>query len=131
MPEIDHAEVRFILDPKASIPSDVERENKTMDWAEGLYKQSMLIAAAGVLVSQGSLEKVASVLWWAGFRVPYGYFPDDEGESLDRDDEEALRLWVEREAESIEGAVRTVGLYLAGRGMLLDDAKSSVTDWGE
>ncbi|MDP8951864.1 MAG: hypothetical protein M3N18_06455 [Actinomycetota bacterium] len=124
MRDIKHEQVRVVLDRKARVPPDVERENKMANWAETLYKNAMLIAAAGVLAEEGSLEKAASVLWWAGFEVPAGYFPDGhEGALLARGDEEALRLWVQQEADRIEGANRTAGFYLAGTGQLMDDAQ--------
>ena len=129
MRDIRHEQVRVVLDRKAKIPPDVERENKMVNWAEALYENAMLIAAAGVLAEEGSLEKAASVLWWAGFEVPAGYFPDDhEGALLDRGDEEALRLWVQQEAGRIEGALRTAGFYLAGTGQLMDDAGPCLDD---
>ena len=120
-PEIDHEQVRVVLDRKARIPPDVARENELVNWAETLYENAMLIAAAGVLAEEGSLEKAASVLWWAGFEVPAGYFPAGyEGELLDPGEEEAaLRLWVQEEAGRIEGAGKTLGFYLAGTGQLM------------
>ncbi len=122
---IEHKDVRIILDPRkaADAPADIVKEGKLIDWAEALHKNAMLIAAAGVLASEGSLEKAASVLWWANFPVPPGYFPEgSEGEFLDPRDEEALRLWVEGEAERIQGVIGTVGFHLAATGQLMDEA---------
>ncbi len=126
--KIEHRDARVILGPKAAAeaPPDVKKEGKIIDWASALQENAMLIAAAGVLAAEGSLEKAASVLWWAGFEVPAGYFPEGhEGELLDPQDEEALRLWVEGEAERIEGVVGTVGFHLAATGTLMDKADLS------
>ncbi len=125
---IEHRDARVILNPKkyAEAPPDVKREGKIIDWASVLQENAMLIAAAGVLAAEGSLEKAASVLWWAGFAVPAGYFPEGrEDEFLDPHDEEALRLWVEGEAERIRGAIGTVGFHLAAAGALMDEADPS------
>ena len=122
MTKIHHAEVRVILDRNAEPPPDVVLEHKTVDWAEGLHKQAMLIVAAGVRAQQGSLDKAASVLWWAGFDVPAGYFPEGhEGADLMPGDEEALRSWVEREAERIGEVDQTIGFYLAASGKLMEE----------
>ncbi len=86
----------------------------------------MLIAAGGVLLKTDSLDTAASVLWWANFAVQAGYFPDGHpGEDLDLQDEEALRLWVEREHErgNIARAVVSEGLRLASTGRLMDEAE--------
>ena len=125
---IDHKDVRVVLKRDAEeLPPDVEREDKLVRWTSALHENAMRIAAAGVLAQEGSLEKAASVLWWAGFAVPAGYFPDGhEGEFLEGNDEEALRLWVEGEAARIERTTETVGFYLAATGRLLDK-----TDAGE
>lgn len=77
----------------------------------------MLIAAAGVLASEGSLEKAASVLEWPGF--PEGH----EGHDYFPNDEEALKLWVEGEAERIEGVIGLEGFRLAATGTLMDEAE--------
>jgi hypothetical protein len=120
---MDHKQVRVVMERGAEVPPDVEREDKVVRWADALYANSMRIAAAGVLQAEGSLEKAASVLWWAGFGVPAGYFPEGhEGEDLSLCDEEALRLWVEGEAERIKNVTETIGFYLAGTGKLLDKA---------
>ena len=126
---IEHKPARVVLnqDPGREMPPEVEREDKLVCWASALYENAMCIAAAGVLAQEGSLGKAASVLWWAGFAVPAGYFPDGhEGEFLEGNDEEALRLWVEGEAARIGGVVDTWGFYLAATGRLLDK-----TDAGE
>ena len=122
--KIEHKNVRVILDPeKAAAPPDVKKEGHLIDWAGALHENSMLIAAAGVLAAEGSLEKAASVLSWAGFGVPAGYFPEGhEGDLYWPNDEEALRLWVEAEAGRIEGGVGTVGFHLAATGALMDRA---------
>jgi len=126
---IKHKPARVVLNqnPGREMSPEVEREDKLVRWASALYENAMHIAAAGVLAQEGSLGKAASALWWAGFAVPPGYFPDGhEGEYLDGGDEEALRLWVEGEAERIGGVVDTWGFYLAATGRLLDK-----TDVGE
>ncbi len=125
---IEHKDVRVILDPKkaAEAPPEIKKEGKLIDWAQAFHTNAMLIAAAGVLVAEGSLEKAASVLWWAGFEVPAGYFPEGhEGDGYMPGDEEALRLWVEGEAGRIEGVVGTVGFHLAATGTLMDKADLS------
>jgi len=124
--KIEHKDARVILRRNAEreIPSDVERENKLVHWASALHENAMLIAAAGVLASEGSLEKAASVLWWASFPVPAGHFPEGhEGDAYFPNDEEALRLWVEGEAGRIEGVIGTVGFRLAATGALMDEAE--------
>ena len=123
--QIQHGDVRVILDPEkaASAPPEIKKEGKLIDWAEALHENAMLIAAAGVLAAEGSLEKAASVLWWAGFGVPAGYFPEGhEGDLYWPNDEEALRLWVEVEAGRIEGVIGTAGFHLAAAGTLMDPA---------
>lgn len=127
--KIEHKGARVILNPEkaAQAPPDVKKEGKLIDWAEALHENAMLIAAGGVLVGEGSLEKAASVLWWAGFQVPAGYFPEGhEGDDYFNGDEEALRLWVEGEAERIEGVIGTVGFHLAATGTLME--RSGVED---
>ena len=126
--KIDHKDARVVLERRAGkeISPDVKREDKLVRWASALHENALRIAAAGVLAQQGTLEKAASVLW-AGFAVPAGYFPDGhEGEFLEGNDEEALRLWVEGEAARIERTTETVGFFLAATGQLLDK-----TDAGE
>ncbi len=123
--KIEHKDVRVILGPEkaAKAPPDVKKEARLIDWAQALHANAMLIAAAGVLAAEGSLEKAASVLWWAGFAVPAGYFPEGhEGDGYMPSDEEALRLWVEGEAGRIEGVIGTVGFRLAAAGALMDEA---------
>jgi len=123
--KIEHKNVRVILGPEkaAGAPPDVKKEGRLIDWAGALHENAMLIAAAGVLAGEGSLEKAASVLWWAGFPVPAGHFPEGhEGNDYFPNDEEALRLWVEGEAGRIEGVVGTVGFHLAATGSLMDEA---------
>lgn len=121
--KIEHKSARVILNPSAaeSVPPDVKAEARLVSWAANFYKQAMLIAAGGVLFKTDSLDLAASVLWWAGFTVPPGYFPEDhEGADYSPGDEEALRLWVEQERENILQAVSSQGLYLAGTGRLMD-----------
>lgn len=80
---MNHEQVRVIMNPNAGeIPPEVAREDKLVRWADALYLNAMRIAAAGVLEDQGSLQKAASVLWWAGFGVPAGYFPEDREDEL-------------------------------------------------
>ena len=126
--KIEHKDVRVILNPeKAAIgPPDIKKEGKLIDWAQALHENAMLIAAAGVLTAEGSLEKAASVLWWAGFTVPAGHFPEGhEGNDYFPNTEEALRLWVEDEAGRIEGVIGTEGFHLAATGTLMDQVEAS------
>lgn len=120
---IEHKQMRVILNPsrsKAEIPPDVEREQRTIDWAEALYLSAMRLAA-GVLVEDDSLEKAARALCWAGFEVPAGYFPpDEEDEFADPGSKKALRAFVERDEENIRRAFGSIGFYLAGTGALMD-----------
>lgn len=122
--KIEHKDVRVILNPEkaADAPPDVKKEGKLIDWASALHENTMLTVAAGVLAAEGSLEKCASVLWWAGF--PVGYFPEGhEGHDHFPNDEEALRLWVEGEAERIEGVIGLAGFHLATTGTLMDEVE--------
>lgn len=124
--EIAHKSVRVILNRSAaeSAPLEVKAEDEATRWAASFYGQAMLIAAAGVLFKTDSLDTAASVLWWANFAVPAGYFPDGHaGEDLDPHDEETLRLWVERERGNILRAVGSQGLYLAGTGRLMEEVE--------
>ena len=124
--EIRHRSARIITNRAAaeSAPPDVKAEDEVARWATSLYEQAMLIAAAGVLRSTGSLDTAASVLWWANFAVQAGYFSDGHpGEDFDPRDEEALRLWVEGERENIVRAVTSRGLSLAGTGRLMEEAE--------
>lgn len=123
---MEHKDVRVILDRKkaAEAPPDVKKEGKLIDWAQYVYLASMRTVAAGVLVSEGSLDKAASVLWWAGFEVPLGYFPSDhEANDYIGHAEEPLRMWVEADEENIEGMIETDLFRLAGTGRLLDKAE--------
>ncbi len=123
---MEHKDVRVILDRKkaAEAPPDVKKEGKLIDWSQYVYLASMRTVAAGVLVSEGSLDKAASVLWWAGFEVPPGYFPPDhEANNYFGHDEEPLRMWVEADEENIEGVIETDLFRLAGTGRLLDKAE--------
>ncbi len=86
----------------------------------------MRSVAAGVLVSEGSLEKAASVLWWAGFEVPAGYFPEDHpANDYIGHCEEPLRMWVEADAENIERVIGTEVFRLAATGQLLDGRETA------
>ncbi len=121
---MEHKDVRIILgrEKAAQAPPDVKREGKLLDWSQALYLNSMRIAAAGVLASEGSLEKAASVLWWAGFKVPSGYFPEDHpANDYTSHDETPIRMWVEAEAENIERVISSKGFHLATTGQLLDE----------
>lgn len=122
--KIEHERARMIIRrTEKKPPPDVVRENRLVDWAEALRENAMLIAAAGVLAAEGDLRKAASVLEWAGFGVPAGYFSEgDEGYDYFPNDEEALRLWVEGEAGRIEGALAIEGFRLAATGGLMDEA---------
>ena len=122
---IEHKNLRVFLDPEKAdqAPPDVKREFQLVDWAEVLHRNAMLIAAAGVLEAEGSLEKAASVLSWAGFEVPAGYFPEGyEGDLYLRYEEKALQMWVEQEAERIEEALGTLGFRLVAVGSLMKKA---------
>lgn len=121
--QMEHKDVRVILNRQkaAQAPPDVKKEGGLIDWAQYVYLASMRSVAAGVLVAEGSLEKAASVLWWAGFEVPSGYFPEDHpANDYFGHDEEPLRMWVEADAENIEGVIGTEVFHLAGSGQLLD-----------
>lgn len=127
MPEkIEHREARVILSREAldNAPPDVKQEDSLVDWACSSYRSAMWVTAAGVLAKTGSLDTAASVLWWAGFRVPAGYFTDEEEDAhgFGSEDEEALRPWVEREQENIERTMQSKGFYLFATGRLLDEA---------
>jgi hypothetical protein len=119
--QMEHRQLRVILNRNAEIPEDVRREGHTIDWASALYLNAMRIAAAGALVERDSLEKAASLLWWAGFTVPPGYFSEDAADELEGlDDEKTLRAWVERDEENIRRAFESIGFYLAGTGALME-----------
>ncbi len=123
---MEHKDVRVILNREkaAQAPPDVKKEGKLIDWSQYVYLASMRTVAAGVLVAEGSLDKAASVLWWAGFEVPSGYFPSDhEANDYIGHDEEPLRMWVEADEENIEGMIETDLFRLAGTGRLLDKAE--------
>lgn len=120
---MEHKDVRVILDPKKvkEAPPDVKKEGKLVDWSQYVYLVSMRSVAAGVLVAEDSLEKAASVLWWAGFEVPPGYFPKDHpAHDYFGNDDEALRMWVEADAENIKEAIGTEIFHLAASGQLLN-----------
>ena len=107
--KIEHKQVRIIFNPQGEIPPDVH------------------VVAAGVLKSEGSLEKAASVLEEASFHAPYGYIERHFGEEVwyevEDDDTAELQLWVENEAERIAGQVaESVGFYLAVQGKLTEKA---------
>jgi hypothetical protein len=120
---MEHKGVRVILNREeaAQAPPDVKQEDKLIDWSENVYLASMRTAAAGVLVTEGSLDKAASVLWWAGFSVPSGYFPSGhEANDYIGHDEEPLKMWVEADAENIDNMIETDFFRLAATGRLLD-----------
>jgi hypothetical protein len=124
--KVDHKQVRVILRPVADIPEDVKQENALLDWACSSYQSAMLIVAGGVLAKTRSLDTAASVLWWAGFQAPAGYFTDEDEDAhgdLSGSSEEALRLWVEREEKNIERTVQSKGFYLFATGRLLDEVE--------
>lgn len=82
------------------------------DYLQGVidkhYKNSMRIAAAMVLSATGSLDTAASHLKSAWFRVPPGYFDEDDPLYLaESEDPEALQAWVEREQDAIRRIVHT------------------------
>lgn len=134
MEKIEHKPVRVIMkwDADKEISPEVQREDELVDWAQALHHNAMRIAAAGVLAATGSLEKAASVLEWARFAVPPGYFPEGhEGDDYFPHEEEVLQLWVEEEAGKIEGVTETVGFYLAGSGKLLDRLDEHTADSDE
>ena len=126
---MEHKQLRVVLNPKAETPPDVEREQRAIEWASTLYLNTMRLAAAGALLENDSLDKAASLLWWAGFEVPSGYFSEDEEDDLlDRGSEEALRVWVERDDPNIHRAFESVGFYLAGIGALMDSKEKYLPD---
>lgn len=124
--EVDHRKIRVVLRTDADPTEDAQEGNKLVNWACSSYRSAMWITAAVlVLAKTGSLDTAASVLWWAGFQAPAGYFSDedeDEHGDLSGFSEKALQLWVEGEEENIRRATRSKGFYLFATGRLLDEA---------
>ena len=102
---IDHKEVRIILQTQAveNAPEDVLMENRAVHRADQVYEEAMLQAASAVHLETKKFDWIASALWWAGWRVPPGYFTDDEDDAFDFDEQAKLRRWVERELDAIGG----------------------------
>jgi hypothetical protein len=127
--KIEHREARVIprrlmsREEAENAPPEVKQEDAMVAWACSSYRSTMWIMAAGILAKTKSLDTAASVLWWAGFRVPAGYFTDEEEDahSFTAEDEEALQLWVERERENIERTIQSKGFYLFATGRLLEE----------
>ncbi|MDP9480566.1 MAG: hypothetical protein M3R38_33715 [Actinomycetota bacterium] len=124
-----HKPVRFLTPhfPKDKIDEEVEREDKMVRWADSLYLNTMRMTAAASLVECGTLEKAASLLEAAGFRVPAGFFPEEEeDEFFDLGDEGALRRYVEMDEEGIRTARASIGFYLAGAGQSMDPVEDHI-----
>ena len=113
--KISHEEARLRFAPS----DESAHDDHLMRWMDSHYLNSIRIAAAGVLAATGSLNKAASLLWWAGFRCPAGYYDpnEDEGTAAAEGGEEAeLRLFVEREQDLIRRVIGTEAFKLASRG---------------
>src|SRR5215207_8558842 len=123
MERIDHKEVRSISVWGENVPPDVVHEDKVIQWTDSLYEVALRIAAAGAFRALGSFERVASALLYTDWRVPDGYFDDDE-EELDGDPDAMMRRWVEREQVRIRAAVKTLGAELAFRGRLTESLRA-------
>ena len=80
--EINHKEVPIYKDGDRY---DLGENETLLRRLEEFHDYVLLTAAAAVYNVSGSLEKAASLLWWAGFWV----------------DEEDLRRWVEENQEHI------------------------------
>jgi hypothetical protein len=67
-------------------------------WLEAFHADSLILAAAAVLASQGTLREAVHRLHDAVFAPPAGYFDTDELAEIRRDGrpEEGLRRWVRR-----------------------------------
>ena len=94
MQEIEHEDVHIRRDGDRYYLGEDEALTKGL---EGFHEYVLFTAAAAVYNATGSLNKAASLLWWAGF---WG-------------DEETLRAWVENYQETIiahseSGSARTV-----------------------
>jgi hypothetical protein len=123
---MQHKQVRCLTPhfPKDAINEEVKREDKMVRWADSLYLNTMRMAAAASLAECGTLEKAASLLEEAGFKVPGGFFPEEvEDEILSLDEEAALQRYVECDEEGIRAARASIGFYLAGNGQSMDAAK--------
>jgi hypothetical protein len=78
-------------------PSE-ERRDDLDAWLAAFHADSVTMAAAAVLASQGTLREAAYRLHDAGFAPPPGYFSEDElAELSSGPPEEGLRRWVRRE----------------------------------
>lgn len=95
-------------------------DRKIISWMERHHFNATVVAAAGVLRSHGSLAKVASALWYAGYSVPDIALTEDELDDYARHEEEALQLFVEKYRPHIEKATASVGLYLLVTGRTLE-----------
>lgn len=110
----------------SGIPQEVkDEEGRAVDWAKRFYLDAMRITAAASWRREGALEKAASFLWWAGFRVPYGFLPEEEE---DLEDEEALQRYVELDEDGIKRAYESIGLLLAAKGQLIDDVRNYIKE---
>jgi hypothetical protein len=79
------------------------RDDEALAWLDNHYLNSLRIAAAAASLSLGTPEKTANLLWLTGYKVPAGYFDEDDPEYLDAamDEETELRRWLERDQEVI------------------------------
>lgn len=114
------------------LTDEVRHDAKVLAWVDSFYLNAMRITAAGVLKVEGSLDKAANALWYAGYKLPAGYFDDEElaftgedGHAYEYDpmDEEALQLYVEKDRENIEKAAESIGFRLAMTGQLMDQTE--------
>lgn len=124
--KIEHKPVRFLTPhfPKDKINEEVVREDKVVRWADSLYLNTMRMTAAASLAHFGTLEKAASLLEEAGFKVPGGFFSEEVGdEFFSLDEIEALQRYVEQDEEGIRTARASVGFHLAAAGQSMDPAE--------
>ena len=73
------------------------------EWLKVFHADSLTLAAAAVLASQGTLREAAHRLHDAGFAPPADYFDAEELAEIREDGrpEEGLRRWVRRERNAI------------------------------
>jgi hypothetical protein len=123
---MQHKQVRYLTryDWRDAAAEEVKREDRIVRWADSFYLNSMRMTAAASLAECGTLEKAASLLENVGFKVPAGFFPEDEEDEFwSLDEEEALRRYVERDEEGIRTACASIGFYLAASGQSMDPAE--------
>jgi hypothetical protein len=120
---VQHKQVRYLTryDSRDAATEELKREDHMVRWADSFYLNSMRMAAAASLAECGTLEKAASLLENVGFKVPAGFFPEEEEDEFwSLDEEEALRRYVERDEEGIRAAHASIGCYLAKTGRSMD-----------